>query len=120
MAKYVMRSTVIVPKAVIELEQGQTVAKGTAVDLPKSYGDHLVAEKLALTASGQPETAVEIDEVRMEIVAAVIAGLQSDQFTGGGLPEVNAINAGLPEGTDPVTAGERNAIWKALQEAERE
>lgn len=50
MASYTMRATVIVPVDVAKLKDGQVVAPGHSVDLPKAYGDHLVSERLADTA----------------------------------------------------------------------
>ena len=49
-------------------------------------------------------------------IRTAINGLGEDGYTEGGKPEVQAINAALPEGTDPVTAKERDAVWAAMQE----
>ena len=53
--------------------------------------------------------------VRFEVVRATIGTLDpAKHFTQQGIPEVDAINAALPEGTKKVTADERNAVWAAM------
>lgn len=110
MAGYLIRATVIVPKDVVELEDGQTVATGTTVDLPETYGNHLVAEKLA-------ERADDSDSERGDLIRDAIDGLDKDaDFTKGGKPDVDKINAAMPEGSETVTAVERDAIWASMEE----
>ena len=127
MAGYVMRSTVIVPVTVAELEQGQTVAKGTAVDLPEAYGDHLVAEKLAkrddnALAEQEQQAAIAEEEQaqadRAEKIAEIIELLPDEAFTEDGKPKVDAINAAMPGGADAVTAIERDAVWDRMENEE--
>lgn len=116
MAGYVMRSTVIVPKTVAELEGGQTVAKGSAVTLPESYGDHLVAEKLA--RRDDDAVANQAGRDRADMIGEIIEMLGVDEFTKGGKPDVEAINKALPEDADPVTAAERDSVWAAMEAAD--
>lgn len=119
MARYLIRATTIVPKTVVVLPEGQTVVAGATVDLPESYGDHLVAELLAIRASdaveAEPVTGDDDDDLtREEIVAVAIDGLDDDGFTDGGKPKVDAINEAMPEGAEPVTGDERDAVWDAM------
>ena len=60
--RYRIRSTLTVPKEVIELDDGQTVASGTTIALPIDYGDHLVAERLAEPPAEDDEPPVEDGE----------------------------------------------------------
>ena len=51
---------------------------------------------------------------RKAIIADIIRGLDKDaDFTKGGKPEVDAINA-VAKWDDPVTAAERDAVWKGM------
>lgn len=52
---------------------------------------------------------------RAEAIAEVIGGLERETgFTQSGKPEVDAINAALPEGMAPVDAAERDAVWAGI------
>lgn len=71
---YTMRSTVIVPESVAKLKDGQTLAPGTTVRLPLTYGDHLVAERLA-------EPGKKVDAVDARQVEAGDAETELDKMT---------------------------------------
>lgn len=71
---YTMRSTVIVPESVARLKDGQAVAPGRTVRLPQSYGDHLVAERLA-------EPGKKVDAVDAKQVEAGGAETDLDKMT---------------------------------------
>lgn len=122
MAGYVMRSTVIVPGTVAVLEQGQTVAKGAAVDLPESYGDHLVAERLAERVQyDDPSPGLSDDDVR-EAVADILAEIGEEEG-GDGVPNMDIVRAALvkagavsaAEARKRVTVELRDAVWAELQ-----
>lgn len=49
---------------------------------------------------------------RDDAIAEAIFGLKADQMTADGKPEVDAINAALPEGVEKITADERDAVWE--------
>lgn len=52
-----------------------------------------------------------MDNERVAAIKEAIAGLDKDKdYTKGGKPEVDAINALMPEGAEPVTADERDAV----------
>lgn len=55
------------------------------------------------------------DPDRAAIIAGTIRGLDKDaDFTKGGKPEVDAINAAMVKGAEPVTAAERDAVWESM------
>jgi hypothetical protein len=55
------------------------------------------------------------DPDRAAIVAGIIRGLDKNaDFTKGGKPEVDAINAAMVKGAEPVTAAERDAVWEGM------
>lgn len=56
-----------------------------------------------------------VDPDRQAAISAAIGDLSSEDFTKGGKPEVDAINAAMPEGAEAVTAAERDAVWTAMQ-----
>jgi hypothetical protein len=114
MAGYVMRSTVIVPKTVAVLEQGQTVATGVAVDLPEPYGNNLVDLRLAVRDDAALDAQAEARAARADKIAAIIEALEDDAYGKDGKPHVDAINAAL--GDEAVTASERDAVWAAMEE----
>ncbi|ETW10630.1 hypothetical protein ATO8_21241 [Roseivivax marinus] len=125
MAGYVIRSTVIVPKTVAVLEQGQTVATGVAVDLPEPYGNNLVDLRLAVrddaaldaqAAARAAEAEAEARAARADRIAAIIEALEDDAYGKDGKPHVDAINAALGDGDEAVTAAERDAVWAAMEE----
>ena len=43
-------------------------------------------------------------------ISAIIASLGPDDMTAGGKPKLDAINTLMPEGAEPVTAAERDAV----------
>lgn len=47
---------------------------------------------------------------RVGRIREIIGSLTGEDFTGGGKPKVSAINDLMDDG-EPVTAGERDAIW---------
>jgi hypothetical protein len=56
---------------------------------------------------------------RDAIVAEVIKNLdKTTGFLASGAPRVEAINSSLPEGSEPVTSEERDAIWARIQGGE--
>lgn len=54
------------------------------------------------------------DPDRAAIVAGIIRGLPETEYTKGGKPEVDAINAAMVKGAEPVTAAERDAVWDGM------
>lgn len=108
-----IRSTTIVPETVAVLDGGQTVATGAVVNLPDSYAQTLVSLRLAEPAD---EPSAERD--RFNAIAEIIEMLGDDEFTTSGLPEVAAINDALPDGSEPVTAAERDQVWGAMRPVE--
>lgn len=55
------------------------------------------------------------EEETGKVIARVISDLDDGDFTKAGKPEVDAINDALPDGADPVTAAERDAVWSEIQ-----
>lgn len=53
---------------------------------------------------------------RSGLIREAIQSLGPDGFTADGKPKTDAIEAEMPEGSDRVTAAERDAIWAAVQE----
>lgn len=66
--------------------------------------------------SEQDETSGEPgDTERDAAIRTAIEGLDHEKdFTKGGKPEVDAINALMPAECEPVTATERDAIWSTI------
>ncbi|SER49872.1 hypothetical protein SAMN04490244_101270 [Tranquillimonas rosea] len=81
----------------------------------------------ALPADAAPVTADErdalwaevsgpaIDEGRLAQFRAALSELGEADLTEEGSPAVDAVNGALPEGADPVTAEERDALWAHLE-----
>jgi len=44
--------------------------------------------------------------------------LDDDDYTQAGKPDVDAINDAMPDGSERVTAAERDAIWAAMQDSD--
>ena len=55
---------------------------------------------------------------RQAIVAGIMRGLDEDDFTDGGKPRVEAINAVLPERAEPVAAQERDMVWDMISDSQ--
>lgn len=53
---------------------------------------------------------------RVALVEDAILKVEDDGYTKSGKPDVDAVNAQLPEGADPVTATERDAVWSQMQQ----
>ena len=53
---------------------------------------------------------------RSALILEAIRSLGPDGFTADGKPKTDAIDAEMPEGSDRVTAAERDGVWAALQE----
>ena len=62
--------------------------------------------------AGATET---LDSGRASQIDSVIAGLDKKSFTADGSPSVDAINAAMPEGSEKVTAAERDEAWARVQ-----
>lgn len=60
-------------------------------------------------AEGEPTLA------RDELIGDAIFEISSDDFTKAGKPDVDAINALMPEGQPKVTAAERDRIWAEIE-----
>ncbi|WP_421998202.1 hypothetical protein [Roseovarius confluentis] len=119
MAEFVIRTTTIIPKEVVVLPEGQIAAPNTRVDLPEAYGDHLVAEKLAVRAEDiDPGESEPLDEERKAAIREAIEALEDGDFTSNGKPKTDAIDVLMPEGSARVTAKERDAVWTAMQDQE--
>lgn len=73
---------------------------------------HFDAGRLVADADPVTEPAEPTD--RAAIIAGIIRGLGDSDFTKGGKPEVDAINAAMVKGADPVTAPERDAVWAGM------
>ncbi|KQI68698.1 hypothetical protein AN189_07275 [Loktanella sp. 3ANDIMAR09] len=123
MAGYLIRAATIIPKDVAEIPEGQTVVAGQHVDLPEAYGSHLYDLKLAVFAGdgGTQESdegdggTQESDDDRLGVIVEVISNLDPDEdFTQGGLPDVKAVNAAMPDGSEPVSAAERDVAWSMI------
>lgn len=63
----------------------------------------------AVAAGLSADYSVKGDNRAAEI-AAIIASLGPEDMTAGGKPKLDAINTLMPEGADPVTAAERDAV----------
>ena len=48
-------------------------------------------------------------------IREAISGLSATDYTQGGKPKTEAIDAEMPEGSEPVSADERDAIWVSMQ-----
>ena len=119
MAEFVIRATTIIPKEVVELPEGQTVATNTRVDLPEAYGAHLVAEKLAVRAEDIDEGESEpLAEERAAAIREAIEALGDEDFTASGKPKSDAIDMLMPEGSARVSAKDRDAVWAAMESEE--
>lgn len=55
------------------------------------------------------------DAMRYEAIVAAMASLDDEGRTNDGTPKVDAVNDLLPEGMEPITAEERNAIWDEVK-----
>lgn len=71
-----------------------------------------------LEVVGADEEGEDTPLSREEQVAQVMRHLPRTEgnFTLAGKPDVNAVNRGLPEGVDPISAEERDTIWEMIQE----
>ncbi len=103
---------------------GVTFPAGGVAEAPPAgavRGDAVFAAWLAEGRLVEAETVVapaaDTDQ-RAAVIRAVIGRLPlgEDAYTTTGKPDVHAINAALPEDMARVTAAERDAVWREMQE----
>lgn len=87
-------------------------------DTPVPVGTEFVLTTIPKAWEGNYEIVSEISveearaaETRAATVRLAADGLGEDDLTADGRPKVGALNAALPEGSEPVTVDERDGIW---------
>ena len=91
---------------------------GTVVDVseePTAWGDRY--EVVSGPTAGKTAVTPEDDDPRLTEIRRIISEeLNDDEYTSDGRPQVDAINALLPEGMEPLTAKDRDSIWKSMED----
>ena len=100
------------------LEIGKTVTLKSRKDIPAGWKGkyEIIGDSEGMELHIAAEDAA--DE-RTRAITEAIAGLDREKdFTKAGQPEVDAINALMPEGAEPVTAAERDAAFPKPKKAD--
>lgn len=83
---------------------------GTEMDVenePKAWLD-----RYEVVGKAKKSAVINLD--RNTVITKAIKGLKKSDHTADGKPEVNAINAALPDGLQSVDADERDALWEKM------
>lgn len=78
--------------------------------------DPAAAKAAAAEAAAAEAAAQQFQAARLALVQEAMLKVGGDGYTKSGKPDVEAVNAQLPGGADPVTAAERDAAWSDMQD----
>lgn len=79
--------------------------------------DPAAADAAAAKAAAAEAEKAAAEAGRLTQIQEAILKVGDDGYTKSGKPDVDAVNAQLTDGADPVTAAERDAAWSDMQGA---
>lgn len=102
---------IIVPAmGVLEVTEAMAETFSKMENVP-SVAAHFETGRLKVEGDAPKAAARDMDDEREAEIIAALNKLGDDDYTKTGLPKLNAVNAAMAEGTEPVTDAERDAVW---------